>query len=258
MSESKKEYPYIGKVGGANQVVLFVGKEEGIVIESHFALNKIGDRIDSWLEAMFCDITEEYLADKKIKILSPLHSEYVQKLAFKYGYGWEEGIDKSVQFTDRKYLYLYKHGNDICHDNDDWTFIDDKFQEITIPLPEDYVSSDDEGVLENEDNMEEGNTLCVKVGDNIVAKHVNGLTLEGELLALTKEYTIIQQVGHEQHLGLRTWKLSKAKTEEELLWESLLDTLNDFESQFNESCDIDYKEFPEYLMERYSITKKPR
>ena len=105
--------------------------------------------------------------------------------------------------------------------------------------------------------MEE-DVICVKVGDNILAKHENGLTLEGELLALTKEYAIIQQVGHEQHLGLRTWKLSKAKTEEELLVESLLDTLDDFESQFNESCDIDYKKLPKYLTERYSITKKPQ
>ena len=101
--------------------------------------------------------------------------------------------------------------------------------------------------------MEEG----FKVGDYISAKHENGQVLKGDLLALTKQYAIIQLGNEEQHLFLSTWELSKCKTEEELLLDSLSDTLDDFESQFNESCDIDYKEFPKYLTERYSITKKP-
>lgn len=39
MSESNKEYPYIGK-DRFNQVVLFIGNHKGVVIESNSVFNR--------------------------------------------------------------------------------------------------------------------------------------------------------------------------------------------------------------------------
>ena len=50
------------------------------------------------------DITKEYLENKCVKIESPEHSEFVQKLAFKAGYSWNAG--KNVAFTDKEYLFF--------------------------------------------------------------------------------------------------------------------------------------------------------
>ena len=249
MNKSKTEYPYTGK-DNFDQVVLFTDRDKGVVIESDSAINKVGVLYDSWLEAMFKDITEECLADKKIKILSPLHSEYVQKLAFKYGYGWDRGLQKEVEYPDSPYLYFYDD-KDICHSDCHTSFNKDEFQEIKIPLPEDYISGNSISFIEKEDNEEE-DIIDVKVGDNVIANHGSGQVLKGKLLAITKEYAIIQQEGHEQHMHLSAWTL-KQRTEEELLLESL-----EFDIQSSkDNCDTALGTAVK-LMENYSITKKPQ
>mgnify|MGYP000250555971 CR=1 FL=1 len=57
--------------------------------------------------------------------------------------------------------------------------------------------------------------------------------LKGELLAITSEYAIIQQVGHEQHLHLSAWVLSKPKTPEQELFESFWKEVGLFMNQSN-------------------------
>ena len=125
--------------------------------------------------------------------------------------------DKDTTFIfDKNYYYskqptkletLYKEQEAIQEK------IDAELKRLGKPVANDNVEvvqspSEDKKTSENDSleriTYENWNSLGIKVGDNVVAKHLNGLTLEGELLALTKEYAIIQQVGHEQHLGLRS------------------------------------------------------
>ena len=68
----------------------------------------------------------------KIKILSPEHSEYVQKLAFEQGFGWAIS-GKRVMYTEEHFLFFEAHS--IV-----WTSSFDYFnrlamKEIFIPLP---------------------------------------------------------------------------------------------------------------------------
>ena len=252
MNKSKTEYPYIGE-DNIGQVVLFIGRDEGIVIVSKASFNEVGVLYDSWLKAKFKDITEEYLADKKIKILSPLHSEYVQKLAFKYGYGWDYGSQEEVLYTDAKYLYFYKSGKDICHS--DWDDNDTGFEEITIPLPEDYVSEEDVSV-EKEMDMEE-----FKVGDEILYDGTSFPEIKGEKVKIigvceTSKCNEVLTIEHIDQGVIAIFNgswFSKPKSEEELLLESL-----EFDIQSSkDNCDTALGTAMK-LMENYSITKKPQ
>lgn len=74
--------------------------------------------------------------NSKIRILSPEHSEYVQKIAFESGLGWNIG-GKVVYRQDAGFLFFYP--NDESHRitaSDSWdTFLDHENKEIFIPVP---------------------------------------------------------------------------------------------------------------------------
>jgi hypothetical protein len=55
----------------------------------------------------------------KIRILSPEHSEYVQKLAFEAGFSWLEG--KVTQYTSEIALFFWEDDH-ICHSNNHRSF----------------------------------------------------------------------------------------------------------------------------------------
>ena len=256
MNESKKEYPYTGK-DKENQIVLFTGEREGIVIESKFSRNKVNVLYHGWFEEGFIDITEEYLADKKIKILSPLHSEYVQKLAFKYGYGWQQGVTKVVRNIESKFLFFYKDDKDITHSENTRTFDHKPSQEITIPLPEDYVSEEDDISLEESDVEE------FKVGDQVVVKYncsFHEVCYAGKLLYLSDNHIIIEdEYDDEVHLERESYTVCKPKTEEEKLKDELCEELFQYSGVRSRDGGREVaKALTDLLLSRYSITKKPR
>ncbi|MGB2063670.1 MAG: hypothetical protein ACPHUL_00855 [Marinomonas gallaica] len=69
----------------------------------------------------------------KIRILSPEHSEYVQKLAFEAGFRWFDGAETKA--LDKPFLF-FSSEKVITFTNCDLTFEDKLFEEIHIPLPE--------------------------------------------------------------------------------------------------------------------------
>ena len=141
-----KEYPYIGKLKdefGADGLVLFTESGFGCPLRRQDGLwphTKLNKYCYEWGEYHFINITKEYLKNKCVKILSPEHSEFVQKLAFKAGYSWNAG--KNVALTSKKYLFFGV--SKITCDNSNLFCI----EEIIIPLPP-------KDNLQEEENFEE-------------------------------------------------------------------------------------------------------
>lgn len=76
--------------------------------------------------------------NSKIRILSPEHSEYVQKIAFDSGLGWGSGgRGKHVLHKDSKFLFFYPSDNDyqITDSNSEEGFVEHAHKEIFIPMP---------------------------------------------------------------------------------------------------------------------------
>ena len=255
MNRSKTEYPYIGQgaLTSAKYLITGVDKYNKDILKGYVLSS--GLYVDNLYKPKIVDITEEYLADKKIKILSPLHSEYVQKLAFNYGYGWEYGHQNEVLYTDAPCLFFYKVDKDICHSDGFYDFNNYGFQEITIHLPEDYVSEEDVSV-EKESDVEE-----FKVGDEILYDGTSFPEIKGEKVKVigicnsSKDNQVLTVEHIDQGVIAiinGSW-FSKPKTEEDLLLESL-----EFDIQSSkDSGDTSYGTAVK-LMENYSITKKPQ
>lgn len=174
------------------------------------------------------NITREYLANTYGEVVSPEHAEFIVKLAevneIQAVNPWREGL---------LFCFYYNSDGDlILAFYPEKSAKSDGEKQITIPLPpESNVNTPEEDFemkqieKNNGDNlMFGGDNKCKEwpcVGDEVEAKHPSGQTLKGELLAKTKEYAIIQQLGHEQHLHLSAWKFSKPKTPEQELRELL-------------------------------------
>ena len=94
-------------------------------------------------------ITREYLANTKIRILSPEHSEFVQKLVFSAGYEWNGGGCLASK-TDAQFLYIYDDGT-VTRGQDGWHFIDHEHKEITIPMQP--TENKEEDMKNNGDNL---------------------------------------------------------------------------------------------------------
>ncbi|QGJ84298.1 hypothetical protein [Pseudoalteromonas phage XCL1123] len=98
------------------------------------------------------------------------------------------------------------------------------------------------------------------VNDEVVATHASGQALNGEVLAKTKEYIIIQQKGFEQHLHIKAWEFSKPKTPEEALRDEVTEVIWKANEQWGNSKgerQISVQEFVAIaLLTKYSITPK--
>lgn len=88
----------------------------------------------------------------KIKILSPEHSEYVQKLAFEAGFGCrgEKKVDSEID----GFLFFYQD-KDITQSSDVSVFDEKPFEEIFIDLPQEPATyapaiSTDEYIIEDQ------------------------------------------------------------------------------------------------------------
>lgn len=76
----------------------------------------------------------------KIRILSPEHSEYVQKLAFEAGFEWQSG-GKSIIYADSKFLFF--KGQEITRGYSEGHFVSvEEPKEIFIDLPAELMTAE--------------------------------------------------------------------------------------------------------------------
>ena len=225
-----KEYPYIGKGKNNGHIYLVVSETAGYIIAG---VSKIeyGVFVSKLHTDGMEDVTRGYLEDGTIKVLSPEHSKYLQKIAFRYGFSWCSAGEE-VQYTEEPYLYFYPD-NDITFSKEK----DIEWKEIFIPLPE----SDTE----------------FKVGDNVSLRYKydsKGIHCTGKLLYLSDKHIILEDAsGNDIHKCRCDYDIEVGLSEEELL-------LNSLEYDIQTSIDngdtvygIAYN-----LLQEYSITKKPQ
>lgn len=92
------------------------------------------------LESISCDLSRfldhsnPIKPNTKIRILSPEHSEYVQKLAFEAGFRWR-GNSRNIVTDFVGFMFFYDD-KDMTKADDSQAFDDKVFEEIHIPLPE--------------------------------------------------------------------------------------------------------------------------
>lgn len=140
------------------------------------------------------NITREYLKGKCVKVISPEHSEFVQKLAFNAGFGWHY-YGNGVMHQDSKFLTFHNSGLIGKTNTPPCKTIG--FELITIPLPPKA-----EPEPESKELPQIGTRVHLVSGAN---------NISGELLALTNKYAIISQGIDEQHLLLNSWLFKNPK-----------------------------------------------
>ena len=140
-----KLYPYIGKMNDDNGIVLFTKDSHGCQLNADAAgwyYEDIGNYDETeWSEVDFTNITKAYLKNKRVKIESPEHSEFVQKLAFRAGYSWGFG-GQVVTLTDRPFLIFNDDGY-IRHSSKS------NKKAIQLPMPPEELSTSEDVVEEN-------------------------------------------------------------------------------------------------------------
>lgn len=190
------KYPYIGKGKESGSIVLFYGESEGVTLESKSWASSDLQHSNCINESVFENITREYLTNTYGKVDSKELADFIVELAEGHGFT----LNEDYKTGDFFFLYNGRYG-----------FASKEFCEyggaklITIPLP-----PKDLDIKE-----------FPQVGDEVFCEHLCDKTLIGELLALTKEYAIVQLKDFEQHLHLHEWCLSKPPTLEEDLREKL-------------------------------------
>jgi len=223
-----KEYPYIGK-GENNGYIYLVVSETTCYIIDGGGKRGYGLFVAKLNTESIEDVTREYLEDGTIKVLSPEHSKYIQKIAFRYNFSWCSA-GKEVQYTEEPYLYFYPD-NDI-------TFSKEKdigWKEIFIPLPE------------------------IKVGDNVSLRYKydsKGIHCTGKLLYLSDKHIILEDSGgNDIHKLKGNYDIEEALTAEEIFKEELLDCIEPmlcWERCEAENFITDLENYG------YTITKKPQ
>ena len=216
-----KEYPYIGKANGSGNLYVVYSNTCGYGLHDNNYHQQLNTR-------MFEDVTREYLEDKIIKVLSPEHSRYLQKIAFRYGFRWYFAGEE-VQHTEKPYLYFYPD-NDITFSKE--KDIDRK--EIFIPLPESDIE--------------------FKVGDHVSLryKHDSNVTdYSGELLYLSDNHIIIKdEDGCEVRKSRHNYDIEEASS---VLLKSLKFDIQTSIDRGDTAYGTAYN-----LLQEYSITKKPQ
>lgn len=76
----------------------------------------------------------------KIRILSPVHSEYVQKLAFEAGFEWADSLGKSIHRPDAPHLY-FDGDTEITFGATGKVFDSKPYKEIFIEMPEPNIDA---------------------------------------------------------------------------------------------------------------------
>lgn len=208
------KYPYI-----ANNNLMFYAKNTATFVGDEDNLNTHGFKITA-NESKFTNITREYLEGKCVKIESPEHSVFVQKLAF----------NNDVLFhIDANYDVIYFYGlNDALDLNDIsmWTV-------ITIPLPPKAES-------ETKEWPQIGDKVCYGNGVNC------------EVTGIHNEVAMILTERGDYHIAYLS-ELKKPKTEAEILRGCVWDTVSEYieKESIIDAVTTD-------LINNYNITKKPQ
>lgn len=125
---NEQEYPYIGKHVYTGTVIFLHAPREGIILEGK-GRYPTGEYRTDWVLGNWIDITEEHLQNKDVPIESPEHSEYIQRMAFRYGYRWSDGL---YEVRPSKEPYLSFGDNKVFIDGDAGVV---EFTELQLPLP---------------------------------------------------------------------------------------------------------------------------
>ena len=225
-----KEYPYIGKGKNNGHIYLVVSNSAGYIISGSVE-SDYGVFIGKLHTEGMKDVTKGYLEDGMIKVLSPEHSKYLQKIAFRYGFSWCS-VGEEVQHTEEPYLYFYPD-NDITFSNKK----DTAWKEIFIPLPESVTE--------------------FRVGDNVSLRYrhdLKGVRCTGKLLYLSDKHIIVEDSdGNDIHKLKCDYDIEEALSEEELLLKSLEYDIQTSIDNGDTVYGTAYK-----LLQEYSITKKPQ
>ncbi len=227
------KYPHIGKSTVSGRVVLFASPSTGVVVSGSYLALGIGKLETSIDETYFKNITLEYLSNTWGVVESKEHAEFIVELAELHGFELSCMSNKTGKF------FAFDSGSIVFIDLE--SIAKSGCKQITIPLPPKSVKSE-----------------WPQVGNEVEVRHDSGQVLKGELLAITSEYAIIQQLGHEQHLYLSAWKFSKPKTPEEELRDELM--LMATQAMRNSDFDTDHNCYYliSGLMKKYNITKKDK
>lgn len=90
------------------------------------------------------EYTADFFKNTKIRIESEEHFNYVLELGFKCNYKWCGGKDKDkIKYIDGMYLFFYDD-HEITWDNEHTFFENHKYEEITIPMPEEEIKWPDD------------------------------------------------------------------------------------------------------------------
>lgn len=128
----QQEYPYIGKHVYTGTVIFLHTQKEGIILEGK-GQYPTGEYRTDWITGNWIDVTEQYLQNKDVPIESPEHSEYIQRMAFRYGYRWRYSKDK-ISNTDKNCLNFWVDKN-ISYDEG---ILSADFTQLHLPLPPDH------------------------------------------------------------------------------------------------------------------------
>lgn len=205
--------------GLTNVICLFNDENYGYKYGQKTRLNK---------EHKHVNITREYLEGKCVKIESPEHSEFVQKLAFNAGFKWYES-GTGVNHTDAEYISFWADGDITYGDTQDHIF-----EQITIPLPPKAEPKPKE---------------WPQVGDNATW---GSQAENAEVIAIHKGRAwVFSDSGY--HIEVEAGRLKKPKTEAEILRDEVYYViLNRGDSNIAASAATND------LFEQFNITKKPQ
>jgi len=251
MTKEMNKYPYIGEPTFApGSYALFTSNNTGCKLADRRGVwsdIKLGEFDSGWDESSFNDITREYLENTKIKIESPVHSEYVQEMAIRYGFNW--GGIESVKYTNASYLY-FRADNLISQGYNDCDFIAHPKKEITLPLP---PKSPPVSTVNRDIERE----AWPKIGDDFIHKGElvtcisKGATSDGSEV-LTFEFK--GRMKHGSCWNDEAW-VQKPKSETEILRDEIAVM---FCNKYNFITGEESLQITESLLSKYNITKKPQ
>ena len=252
------KYPYIGFNEKSKSTVLFYDERSGTCLEEGLWTGEKWNYYACICDSNFENTTYEYLRNSNVKIESVEHELLVRNMAsyvdlsFVLINGTAFIFDCDMEDANRevllpmppkksKNLQVKETGEPVRFEA-----ADEANKESIEPYQQTAVVAAIE-TLSNMGYTYHGGELwkppiaeAIKepkpkdwpqVGDEVFCEHPSGQTQTGELLALTKEYAIIQQEGYEQHLYLKSWELSKPLTPEEELKEKLTEITDKYRNQ---------------------------
>lgn len=232
------KYPYIGKGVNSGSVVVLYSEGFGVTIDSKTWATDSGSVENTLNEIFFKNITREYLDGKYVKVESPEHSEFVQKLAFNAGFKWHL---KGKKILNVNFLFLSFHENGVIGRTNKSPTAYLKFEEITIPLPP------KEPLNENGFNLHFAGDKCEEwpcIGDEVTWGH---RVTSGKVKAVDGDVAWIMNK-HGNYVTEYLRDLVKPKSEAEVLRDWLTELWNENEHDFDLFLDIAMN----------YITKKPQ